>query len=308
MSIDPRRLLILRAVRRTGGVLAAAQALHLTPSGISQHLARLEAETGLELIDRTRRGGGRTVQLTAAGRTLSDHADRVADALAAAERETGWLKSKATGAVRVGGFGSVLKQLVAPVVAAMDVTHPEVETQVFEVDDESGLADLRAGRLDVLLSERVPGASPAPGSDLIETDLMRDPYRIVVPGTWTVDDERDTLLSGAWVAAPPPQPSRLLLERLCTKAGIALDARHICIESPTMLALVAAGLGAAVIPDLTLAYQPQPGVRVTAGILDPGARILTTLRSRTTSETPATDLFLQELQYAVAARGDVNET
>jgi DNA-binding transcriptional LysR family regulator len=49
MHLDPVRLLVLRAVRRAGGVLPAARLLQVTPSGISQHLRRLEMETGLVL-------------------------------------------------------------------------------------------------------------------------------------------------------------------------------------------------------------------------------------------------------------------
>ena len=68
MTLDPRRLLVLRAVHRHGGVLAAAERLGLTPSAVSQHLARLEAETGLALVDRSRLGGGRSLAGSAAGR------------------------------------------------------------------------------------------------------------------------------------------------------------------------------------------------------------------------------------------------
>ena len=86
MRIDPHRLLILRAVQRAGGVLPASRALYLTPSAVSQHLTRLEAETGLSLVDRTRRGGGRSLALTAAGRALAEQGERVAEVLAEAER------------------------------------------------------------------------------------------------------------------------------------------------------------------------------------------------------------------------------
>ena len=280
----------------------AAQALHLTPSGVSQHLAKLEAETGLELLDRSRRGGGRTVQLTTAGRTLADHAEQVAEALVAAEREVDRLRNRSSGAVRIGGFASVLNQLVAPVVTAMAISDPAIEPHIVEIDDEVGLAELRAGRLDFMLSERHPTVPTRLPRGITEVDLLRDPYRIVVPDSWSATDQPETLLAGAWVATEPGQGSRRILERLCEDSGVTLSMRHVCRDSATMLALVAAGLGAAIIPELTLSYQPRHRVRVSTGVLDPGARILTTLRSRSSLGAPAAERFLSELQQLAATR------
>jgi len=62
MQIDPRRLAVLGAVANAGGVLAAATVLHLTPSAVSQHIARLEADTGVVLLDRSRLGGRRAAE------------------------------------------------------------------------------------------------------------------------------------------------------------------------------------------------------------------------------------------------------
>src|SRR5262245_9845713 len=153
MTIDPRRLLVLRSVRRAGSVLAAAGALHLTPSGISQHLARLEAETGLTLVDRSRRGGGRSLVLTVAGQQLADHADRVADGIAAAEHTAEALRGRRSGPVRIGGFASVLDVLVAPAITLLSAASPAIEPHVTEIDDVAGTIELRAGNLDLLLCD-----------------------------------------------------------------------------------------------------------------------------------------------------------
>src|SRR5919109_4667642 len=114
MRIDPHRLLVLRAVQRAGGVLPASRALYLTPSGVSQHLTRLEEETGLSLVDRTRRGGGRSLALTAAGRALADQGERVAEVLAEAERTAIALRGERSGPVRIGGVATGLCRLVRP--------------------------------------------------------------------------------------------------------------------------------------------------------------------------------------------------
>src|SRR5918995_3264334 len=98
MRIDPHRLLVLRAVQRAGGVLPASRALYLSPSAVSQHLTRLEAETGLSLVDRTRRGGGRSLALTAAGRALAEQGERVAEVLAGAQGAARAVRGERSGA------------------------------------------------------------------------------------------------------------------------------------------------------------------------------------------------------------------
>ncbi|WP_344007019.1 LysR family transcriptional regulator [Nocardioides lentus] len=291
--MDPTRLLVLRAVRRTGGVLPAARALHLTPSGISQHLAKLEAEAGVALVDRSRRGGGRTLRLTAAGRALAEQAEQLAAALASAEREVDRYRQPSGGTVRVGGFASVLNRLVARTVVSLSLTEPEIDPRIFEIDEAVGLRQLARGQLDLLLSERPVADEPPRGPGVRETDLMTDPFRIVVPDSWP-DVGDNELLAGPWVLPHNRVASRRALERVATARGISIDARHIGRESATMLALVSAGLGAAIIPQLTLANHPRGSHTLYTGSLDPGQRTLTVLRAGDT-DTVAVERFLAEL-------------
>src|SRR2546430_10746504 len=114
MQIDPRRLAVLGAVANAGGVLAAATVLHLTPSAVSQHIARLEAETGVTLLDRSRLGGRRSAGLTPAGRLLAAHAGRLAETLAAAERDLATLTRQGSGPGSVGALPTAIPHSVAP--------------------------------------------------------------------------------------------------------------------------------------------------------------------------------------------------
>jgi DNA-binding transcriptional LysR family regulator len=272
MRIDPHRLLVLRAVQRAGGVLPASRALFLSPSAVSQHLTRLEVETGLSLVDRTRRGGGRTLALTAAGRALAEQGERVADALAEAERAAMALRGQRSGPVRIGGFSTVLRRLVGPAIVALAIAEPAIVPTVTEVDEAAGLAQLRAGELDLVILERRPEAPPPPG--VATEDLLRDAYRVVVPTGWPVQDDAETLLRGRWIAGHEGTPARAALDALAAATGTQPDIRHLCDEYTSMLALVGAGLGAAVVTDLVLDFLPLTNVRVTAGPLDPGARII----------------------------------
>ncbi|RSN53537.1 LysR family transcriptional regulator [Amycolatopsis sp. WAC 04182] len=278
MPLDPRRLLLLRAVKRTGSVLAAARALHLTPSGISQHLGKLEAEAGLALIDRDRRGGGRSVQLTPAGKALAEHAERLAEALAAAERGLQQFREGATGPLKVGGVSVVLSELVAPVAMRMAAADSSMDPCIYELTDSEGVPKLIEGHIDVLLSERAKadGVARAPG--LTEIDLVRDPFQVVIPGTWTADTGPAALLARPWVTTSSGSATRDELERLCRQYGVELDAHDIGAGSAsTLIALVSHGLGAAVVSSLALRQNPASNVRVCDVIMDPGSRVITAL-------------------------------
>jgi len=302
MPLDPHRLLVLRAVHRTGSVHGAATALHLTPSGVSQHLHRLEAEAGIPLLDRTQRGGGRAVRLTEAGLALAQRADDVAVALAEAQREADRLREGTAGTVRIGGFATALGHLVVPTLQQLAITDPALHVQVIEVSAVDGINLLRAGDLDLLIGERYVEAmtpAPAPYPGFVEEELYRESFRITLPELWSTPGSVEELLAGTWVTSPSHRPPRQMLDRLCSQYSIEPGHRHICTESQTMLALVAAGLGAAIVPDLTLAYLRTEGVLVYASAVDVGSRILTVTGSRRERLMSAPQRFLAALQEVI---------
>ena len=100
MATDPRRLGFLLAVHRGGGILAAADLLHVTPSAVSQQIQRLEAEEGVVVLDR----GPRGVTLTPAGRVLAETAERIETELVEARKALAALGDEVSGRVAVGSF------------------------------------------------------------------------------------------------------------------------------------------------------------------------------------------------------------
>ncbi len=266
---------------------------------MSQHLTRLEEETGLSLVDRTRRGGGRSLTLTPAGRALAEQGERVAEVLAEAERAAMTLRGERSGPVRIGGFATVLRRLVGPAVVDLAIAEPSIVPAVREVDEPEGLALLRAGELDLVLLERRPDAPPPRG--VATEDLLRDPYRVVVPASWPIHDDAGTLLGGRWIAGHEGTPARAALDALAAAAGARLEIRHLCDEFTSMLALVGAGLGAAVVTDLVLDFLPLTNVRISAGPLDPGARIIYVAHRRGRAEPgPAAAATLEALHAHAA--------
>ncbi len=262
MRLSPDRLLVLRAVADAGGVVAAGRRLHLAPSGVSQHLAALERETGLVLLDRSRRGGQRPLTLTAAGRRLAEHADRLAAVLADAESTALVLAGRLEGPVRIGAFTTAVRRLVVPAVLALAGSDPGVRPVVHELDEGPALDALHAGDLDVVLVEdESVRQRPAP-SGLRVRRLLDDPYLLALPAAWPRPRDVTDLAERPWVDGPPGSAVRGVLDGLRASTALPLPGAHVCREFPAALALVDGGLAAALIPALAIPDPPGRGTRL----------------------------------------------
>ena len=231
--IDPRRLGVLQAVAVHGSVAGAAIALHLSPPAVSQQLLALERETGACLIDRS----GRQVRLTAAGRLLAAHGERVAAQLREAERDLAELTGQASGPVRIAAFQSVMSPLIGPALRDLAAASPAVQPVITERYGPAAVADLRLGDLDIVLTE-YDAASPAPVEQgLGLQDLAYDPYLLVIPPDWQARPRSLRDLAGRpWVAGPPGTACDHALRRLAASYSVTTMSR-----SPRRRSATAAG-------------------------------------------------------------------
>src|SRR3954465_10651034 len=108
--MDPRRLLIFRAVARAGSISGAARELGWTQPAVSQHLRGLERATGCALL--LRGAGG--VELTEPGRVLLARADALAVQLHMAEEELAELTALRRGRGRLGAYPAAAAPLAPP--------------------------------------------------------------------------------------------------------------------------------------------------------------------------------------------------
>lgn len=300
MQIDPRRLAVLGAVAQAGGVLAAATVLHVTPSAVSQHIARLEADTGVVLLDRSQLGGRRAAGLTPAGRLLAAHAGRLAETLAAAERELAALTGQVTGPVSVGAFPTAIQHLAAPAATAVAATNPNIDVRIRQIEREPGLAALRAGGLDLLIVEADPADPSTNVPGLRAVRLLDDPYQIAFPECWAPVAGVEALLARPWIDGPPGSAVRRALDRIASHHDSVLNRAHECLEFPAALAIVAAGLAVAVVPALALPTHEHAAVEV-LNAPHVGARRIDMVHRRGRHEpSPAAELVAQ----AISAQTD----
>jgi DNA-binding transcriptional LysR family regulator len=302
MDLDPRRLTVLALVHRTGGVLAAAQALHVTPSAVSQQLARLEVEAGSELLVRT----GRRLVLTQPGVALAERGERIAAELVAAQHDLAVLTGRVSGRVTVVAFATVIAAVVGPAAALAHDRLPAVDLRVLEVVEQDALPRLRGGDVDVVIIERdaadPPRAAPTYASDVM---LLEDPYVLMSPSDRPVPRTAAELARTGWIVGFPGSTTRSVLERFARGGGWVPTIAHEAVESSAMLALTAAGLGCSPITRLAL---PDPssalGMALTATpVAELGARRLVARhRSGRHEPAPAVRAVVQLMAEVASSR------
>lgn len=283
MRIQPSRLPFFLAIARNGGVLAAADALHVTPSAVSQQLARLESEVGQALVERTPRG----VTLTAAGRELVELAENIEREINETELRLAAGGQDPTGVVRLGGFQSFLSSLLAPALPRWREELFGVDIQIHEGTRTELLRALRAADLDIVIVE-YDSSEPAPalGPATREIPLLDDPWKLVAPAGALVATELVELerLRTPWLGVEVSAATAEAVRRVRTPLGQP-TAAHTYGEYPTALALVAAGEGVTLLPSLALQGTLPEGVEI-ADVPGLGARRLA-LRHRTGRRGPS---------------------
>jgi len=292
--------MILRAVDRHGGVVGAAEVLRVSPSAISQQLAALERDTGVALVDRSRRGGQRPIELTATGRRLAGYAAQLGLVLEEAEADMAAFAGAAAGPVTLAAFFTILSGYVGPALSRLARTHPGIRVRVIESDEARALPDLHAGAIDLVFVEDDAQHRRRSPAGLHYEVLLDDAFRLAVPVDWPEVSDLADIADRPWVDGPPGSGLGQALARLRQTTGMAFPAAHSCSEFTAALAVVGAGLAGAFVPELALAViSPQPGVRIVAppGI---GARRLGVLYRRSRHEpTPAVRAVLDVLHEVI---------
>jgi DNA-binding transcriptional LysR family regulator len=258
--IDARRLRLLFELSHRGTITAVADALAYTPSAVSQQLAALEREAGVPLLERS----GRRVALTPAGTVLARYAGSVIAMLEEAAAALAATRAGLAGRLRIGAFPSAARTILPPALVALGREHPGLELMVTELDPVAVPGALRAGTLDVALTfvyDYVP-AEPDPALDT--EPLLEEPVYLAAAagpddaaGTG-IQDWRDA----PWIAGSPDTLCHTLVLRACQACGFTPRIRHHADDFATVLALVAAGQGVALVPRLGMTATP-PGVRLT---------------------------------------------
>jgi len=300
LGLELRHLIALKAIAEEGTFGRAAKRLGYTQSAISQQIAMLERIVGRRLIDRP--GGPRPVSLTEAGDLLLRHADAIAARLQAAQADLAALDAGDAGPLRIGTYQSVGARVLPELLREFCAGWPQVDVTLQESADDRDLIRLvEQGDLD--LSFVVMPLDPGP-YEVVE--LFRDPYVLVVPaGSPLASRDRPPslreLLDHPLISNRTCRTTQRVEDRL-RHAGREPNIAFRSDDNGTVQGLVAAGVGVAVVPRLTV-DETDPAVQV----VDLGDRVPPRLVGiawhRDRRRTRAANAFVELARTLTAAVG-----
>jgi DNA-binding transcriptional LysR family regulator len=251
--VELRHLRYFRAVAEELHFGRAAERLHIAQPPLSQQIRQLEAELGVTLLVRSTR----KVELTPAGAAYLNRAVAILDAVDDAARQAQRIAEGVEGQLAIGCVGSATYSLLPQLVRALRESLPGVDVSVRgEMLAPAQTAALAAGQIDLALL-RPPIEQPGV---LVET-VRWDRLLVALPEGHPLSDREGLhigdLRNAEFVAHSGRGRSVMnsLVAALCAGAGFVPRVRHEVEETSTLVTLVAAGVGVAVVPAPTSALD-----------------------------------------------------
>ena len=291
--LDTKRLRILREVAQAGSFSAAADGLFMSQSAVSQQIATLEREVGMQLLDRTREGP----KPTEAGRVLVAHAEAAIARLEEAERELAAIAGLEGGELRLASFPSASATLLTEAVSIFHGRHPRVRLSVAEAEPEESLPRLRAGELDLALSFDYASLPAEPDRDLDLTLLLTESMHLALRKDDPLASRSKVRLTDLrereWLNGGPNTCGELVLGT-CRSAGFEPRMAFESDDYHVLQGFISAGLGVTLLPDLALATLRSDLVVRPTEPDAPKRRVWAATRAEG-SRSPATDEMLSIL-------------
>lgn len=245
---DLRRLRVLREFRERQTITATAEALHLTPSAVSQQLAGLSRDLGFAVAERV----GRHLVLTPRGRTLLEHADRVFAEIEQARHVLHAFDDEVRGTVTIGAFSTAIVGLLPRVLDDARSQTPGLSIRLRQVEPPQVFDELDSGRLDIAIALNFIGSPGSADPRYHQVALGCDPLDVAL-GTSHPKASQDCidlreLAHDSWITGSPDGCCAVITAAACAAAGFAPQVAHHVDDWCALSQLVAAGHGVAMMP------------------------------------------------------------
>jgi DNA-binding transcriptional LysR family regulator len=245
-SLNLRRLRYFVGVAEELHFGRAARRLNLSQPSLSIQIRALERDIGTPLLVRTQR----RVELTSAGRVLLDDGRRLIGQAEAAVVHARRAAAGSVGSLSIGFVSTADYSILPPLVRSFRRKHPGVALRLLELTGDLQQALLLSGEIDLGLS-----ALPMPAPDLMARLVFREPLIAAVPASHTLAKgarriRLRTLAGEGFILFPRELAPGLydLVIAACQRAGFTPHLAQEAIQMQTILGLVAAGLGVAIVP------------------------------------------------------------
>lgn len=296
LGVELRHLAALQALADEGSFGRAAERLGYTQSAVSQQIATLERIVGERLVERP--GGPRPISLTEAGTLLLRHAQSIVARLDAAQADLAALRAGEAGALQVGTFQSAGARLLPEIMRRYRERWPQVEIRLDELEDDEAVVAIERGEIDVGFVLLPVGDAP-----LEATELLHDPHVLIVAAGSPLADAPPTLQE---IAEQPLVGFREAHGVAPIVAGFRAEGiepqwAYRSNDNPTIQGLVAAGVGVAVMPRLTVDVADRRIAVVDLPASFP-SRVVGIARHRDRYYSPAARAFIETARETVATR------
>jgi len=304
--LNVNRMRILREVASRGSIAAAAEALYMTPSAISQQMSVLEREAGVELLDRSHR----KVRLTPAGERLVARTEQVLAVLEEAQAELAAVAGGLAGRLSICAFPTAARAIMVPALELIRRANRGIELRVSDLEPEESIPALKIGEMDVVVTyefDHLPTPKD-PGVERIV--LMREPMYVAMHRDHRAADgplRIADLASEQWVVGRDGSPFLEVQVRVANEAGFEPNIHFHSNDYQVILAAVQADLGIALVPPLAM-FSEYPDVVLRApDDIEVNRRIVAAVRAGS-AQSPAVAAALAALGAAAeqAAARDVS--
>ena len=250
---------IFDAVARQGSFNKAAQQLHLTPSAISHAIAVMEEELGFALFNRGKNG----VSMTSYGASLYPSIRAVLNSDEALKQSIARLNGLEKGKVKLGAFNSVCASLLPGLLKSFAAQYPQIEIEVYQGTYDDVKEWLRTGQVDIAF------LSSTCKEEFNLTELFREPLLCIVPQDWPEPQGgvmTPALMNGqSFVVQCDATDAEM--RQFLKKYKISTERRCHVIDDQSNIAMVEAGLGISIMPQMLLrdckaavkVYPIEPG-------------------------------------------------
>jgi DNA-binding transcriptional LysR family regulator len=296
LGVEVRHLAALQAVAAEHSFGHAARRLGYTQSAVSQQIATLERIVGERLVERP--GGPRPVSLTEAGELLLRHAESIVARLKAAQADLHALRAGEVGTLRIGAFQSVGARVLPEIMRRFTEQWPQIEVRLDELEDDEIAEAIESGEIDIGFVLLPVGDAP-----LETVELLHDPYVLIVAKGSLLAELKPTLRE---ITEFPLVGFRHTIANDQVVAAFRAEGvePHWAFRSndnPTIQGLVAAGVGVAVMPRLTVDTQDQRIAVVDLRGAVP-SRIIAIAQHRDRYNSPAARAFVETAREIAATR------
>lgn len=300
MNLSLRRMRALHEFASRGTITRAAEALHYTPSAVSQQLTALEREVGVPLFEQV----GRRLRLTPSGRMLALHASEMLAAEERARADVERAQTSLSASLTVGVVATFAASLLPTTLRILGEQEPGIDVSTREVSPEVALEAVHDGDFDMTFVLDYPETPVSLDLGLRSTVAAVERLYVVV-----AEDQHEPVgpvdladvAEWDWIASGAGTDFGRAFLATCRRAGFEPHVRHEIDSQSTALSMAAAGLGATLIADLGL--TPLPEHARILHIRNPPLRRLLLVRRSSTVDRPSENAFVRAALDAAMEQG-----